>query len=81
MKHLFGSLLLFLPTLIYAQAEPLRPDQLDYYLQQALNAGSTQQRHALNHIGIQVIEETQGYRIAAVLEDYPAQRRASTVAT
>ena len=73
MKTLLGGLLLLYSALSLAQPQTLQPGELDYYLQQALNAASAQQRFPLNHIGIQVVAESRGYRIAAVLEDYPAQ--------
>ena len=72
-KLLLIAALLF-SAMTQAQTTNLQPDQLDYYLLQALNANAAQQRYALNHIGIQVLEEDRGYRITAVLEGYPAQQ-------
>lgn len=71
MKHLFPALFILCTAL--ASAQSLQPDELDYYLQQALTAKSASDRHALNHIGIQGRSEAQGYRVTAVLETYPAQ--------
>lgn len=51
----------------------LSEDQLDYYLMQAFQAKSAQQRIAINHIGIQVQAAGDGYLVTASLEDYPAQ--------
>jgi len=72
MRQLLPALLALCTSL--AAAQSLQPDQLDYYLQQALTAESASDRHALNHIGIQGRSEAQGYRVSAVLETYPAQR-------
>lgn len=74
MRPILTIILSLLALAALAQSEDLQPDQLDYYLQQALNAPSAEQRYALNHIGIQVVREAQGYRVSAVLEDYPAQQ-------
>jgi carboxyl-terminal processing protease len=77
MRLLLLSLLLLLPAQkLLAQAstgETLDPGDLDYYLQQSLNADSAQNRLPLNHIGIQVIEHSDGFLVTAVLEGYPAQ--------
>ena len=70
MRHLFPALFVLCTAL--ATAQSLQPDELDYYLQQALAAKSASDRHALNHIGIQGRPEAQGYRVSAVLESYPA---------
>ena len=51
----------------------LADSQLDYYLAQAFQAKSAQQRIALNHIGIQVQAADGAYLVTASLEDYPAQ--------
>lgn len=47
--------------------------ELDFYLLQAFQASSAEQRIALNHIGIQVQAADEGYLVTASLEDYPAQ--------
>lgn len=51
----------------------LAESELDFYLLQAFQAESAQQRIALNHIGIQGKATTEGYLVTASLEDYPAQ--------
>ena len=55
-------------------SQTLGPGDLDYYLQQALQAQRPAARHALNHIGIQGQALADGFLITAVLEDYPAHR-------
>ena len=60
---------------VYAQdhsALQLEAGDLDFYLWQALQAATVEQRPALNHIGIQVASSPAGYRVSAVLEGYPA---------
>ena len=47
--------------------------KLDFYLLQAFQARSAEQRIALNHIGIQVQAADEGYLVTASLEGYPAQ--------
>lgn len=77
MRLLLLSLLLLLSAQkLLAQdstGATLGPGDLDYYLQQSLNAASAHSRLPLNHIGIQVIEHSDGFLVTAVLEGYPAQ--------
>jgi len=73
MNKLIFCALLMGSQFVLAQDSSLQNSDLDYYLHQALNAGTAQQRLALNHIGIQGRVEAEGYRITAVLENYPAQ--------
>jgi carboxyl-terminal processing protease len=77
MRLLVLSLLLLMPAQsLLAQASTaaaLGPEELDYYLLQSLNAAGADSRLPLNHIGIQVIEQNDGYLVTAVLEGYPAQ--------
>lgn len=70
-----GALLLTAAALFgarLAHAQSLAPDELDYYLVQAFEAPRAEQRIALNHIGIAVQADEQGYLVTAVLEAYPA---------
>ncbi len=72
MKSLLSVLVLLTPW-HFVKAQELLPDQLDYYLQQALIAEAAEQRLVLNHIGIQAQPVERGYLVSAVLETYPAQ--------
>lgn len=63
------ALLLVTP---HASAQSIGPEQLDYYLVQAFEAPRAEQRIALNHIGVAVQADEQGYLVTAVLEAYPA---------
>lgn len=70
-----GALLLTAAGLLMTQlahAQSLGPNDLDYYLVQAFEAQRAEQRIALNHIGIAVQADEQGYLVTAVLEAYPA---------
>jgi len=70
-----GALLLTAAALFgtrLAHAQNLAPNELDYYLVQAFEAPRAEQRIALNHIGIAVQADAQGYLVAAALEAYPA---------
>ncbi|GAB5500887.1 MAG: hypothetical protein PsegKO_31980 [Pseudohongiellaceae bacterium] len=55
-------------------SQTLATGDLEYYLQQALQAERPAARHALNHIGIQGQALADGFLITAILEDYPAHR-------
>ena len=50
----------------------LAPDSLDYYLLQSFHVADSQQRIALNHIGIQGRFQDSQFLVTAVLEGYPA---------
>jgi len=50
------------------------PDELNFYLLQALKAASTVQRIKLNHIGIQLALVDGEQHIASVLDGYPAHQ-------
>lgn len=49
-------------------------DTLDYYLVQAFQAPTAEDRIALNHIGIEVQTAEDGYLVTASLEGYPAHQ-------
>ncbi len=49
-------------------------DTLEYYLVQAFEAPRAEQRIALNHIGIEVRAEENGFLVTAALEGYPAHQ-------
>lgn len=72
-----GLCLTLAAAVLLAQAavsQSLGPGELDYYLQQALQAERPEARQALNHIGIQGQPVADGFLVTAVLEDYPAHR-------
>jgi len=76
-RAVIGLLSSVITASLLAQVNPgptLDPGDLDYYLQQALQADSANERVALNHIGIQGQPSEDGYLVTAVLEDFPAQR-------
>ena len=50
----------------------LQPDDLDFYLWQAFQAATPEQRLPLNHIGVQLVQRAGDYQVAAVLDGYPA---------
>lgn len=52
----------------------LSADALEYYLVQAFQASSAEERIALNHIGIEAKAVAGGFLITAALEGYPAHQ-------
>ena len=50
----------------------INPDSHEYYLLQAFNATTSQQRLPLNHIGLLTLEVNDGYIVSGVLDGYPA---------
>lgn len=72
-KILFFGLLGSLAANTLLAQHMLGPEDPDYYLVQAFAATDHGQRQALYHVGIQAAAETQGWRLTAVLNAYPAQ--------
>lgn len=73
----FAILLLLAMSLVAPTlgAQPaLTPENLEFYRVQAFTAGPAERRLPLNHIGIAGHGEAGGFRVTAVLNDYPAHR-------
>ena len=69
------ALLLFTTQSSLAQAREnteISATTLKYYLIQAFEAGTAGERIALNHIGIEVLANNDGFLVTAALEGYPA---------
>lgn len=57
----------------HAGAQQLTPEDSEYFLYQPFWAAATHDRLPLNHLGMRVSAQENGYLVTAVLDGYPAQ--------